>query len=67
MSLLSHDDASKLEIAGPVGLSVLCLEASPMVAPHLHVADRPACEMISQVKVWSKDPLCFGETMEDMK
>jgi len=42
-------------------------EASPMAAPHLHVADRPACEMISQVKVWSKEPLWFGETMKNMK
>jgi hypothetical protein len=38
-----------------------------MTAPHLHVADRPACEMISQVKVWSKEPLWFGETMKNMK
>ena len=31
------------------------LQASPMAAPHLQVADRPACEMISQVKLWSKE------------
>lgn len=31
------------------------IEASPMAAPNLHVANCPACEMVSHVKTWSKD------------
>lgn len=41
-------------------LPILCwfpssFEASPMAAPNLHVANCPACEMVSHVKTWSKD------------